>query len=192
MNRGAALGALVALGVIVVLAAASLGCQQRSVHLAAAPTSLPEIAAPTALPATSGDSPEATSPTLTDEQRQQVIDIAVRDTHLKQLVGDRPLTVMGVYEWADGTGQLIGGVATLRLAQPSTLEGEWLGAVWDADQKAYNIVPYQAKYSEVTSLTAMVDLRNGGVAELKPDHAARPEGTPEALAPPRLLHRSGA
>ena len=136
---------------------------------------------------------DRTVPSLTVPQRQQVADIAVDDPRIRQLIQEQPAEVAGVVVWTKGTGELIGGVVTLRLTGPRTVQGEWLGLDYDrteATSPPYTSVPYRAKYSNVTSLEVMVDLDRGQVVGVTPDHDAEAEGTPE-LPPGFIPSRGG-
>ncbi len=126
-------------------------------------------------------------PSLSAAQRQQAIDVALNDTRVVRLLGDRPHSATDVALWTKGGPalELLGGVVTIKLDGPATIEGEWLGLGYDCSERAqqpgvipYNSKPYEAKYSNVTSLTVFVDLQRGQVAGIGPDHQSRAEGRP--------------
>jgi len=158
MRRIVAAGAVAAVGVVAAVAAlASTGCGSES------PKPPPPVT-PMVEPGVDQGTPEATPSILTTEQRQPVVAIASNDSRVRQLVQDEPLTVSDVIPWSDGTGEFIGGVATVALGEPRTIDGVWLGVVFGADEVTYDSMPYRAKLSNVTSLTVWVDLRRIEVA----------------------------
>ena len=185
MRRVVGLGVVAAVGVIAAVAAlAAAGCGSESPEPAP-----PE--APMVEPGGDQGTPEATPSILTAEQRQRVVEIALNDSRVGQLVQDEGLTVSDVIAWSDGTGGFIGGVATVALGEPRTLDGVWLGVVFGADEITYDSMPYRAKLSDVTSLAVWIDLHRAEVVGLQPDHNARAEGTPEILATPKVAPRAG-
>jgi len=185
MRREVGLGVVAAVGVIVAVAAlASAGCGSESPEPAPPATVMVE-------PGVDQGTPEATPFILTAEQRQRVVEIALNDSRVGQLVQDERLTVSDVIPWSDGTGEFIGGGAILALEEPHTIDGVWLGVVFGADEITYDSMPYRARLSNVSSLMVWVDLHRAEVVGLEPDHDARPEGTPEILATPNVTPQAG-
>lgn len=142
-------------------------------------------------PLLTADLLDRTVPKLTVQQRQQVAGIAVNDPRIRKLIQEQPVEVADVLVWTKSNGELIGGVVTLALAGPRRIAGEWLALNYDgteATSPPYETVPYGATYSNVTSLTVMVDLNRGQVVGVSPDQDAQAEGTPEVprdFIPPR-------
>ena len=117
-----------------------------------------------------------TTPSLTTLQRESVADVALSDLRVQGLIGGRPAKVAEVLVWTKSSGSLIGGVATVALSEPATIEGEWLAMKYDDSEQTsppYTSWPYRAKYSNVTSLTVLV------VVAVSPDHDSQAEGSPE-------------
>nr|NIN67013.1 hypothetical protein [Anaerolineae bacterium]NIN97140.1 hypothetical protein [Anaerolineae bacterium]NIQ81350.1 hypothetical protein [Anaerolineae bacterium] len=103
---------------------------------------------------------ERSVPSLTVQQRQKIADIALNESRVRKLTQRQTAEVADVLVWTKSTGELLGGVVTLALDAPATIEGEWLALNYDGTEESvppYTSVPFKAKLSNVTSLTVMVD-----------------------------------
>jgi len=124
-------------------------------------------------------------PTLDAAQRQRITAIALGDERVTGLLGEQKPLVSQIAMWTKPGGELLGGVATLTLAEPTTLAGEWLVMAYDCGPEAlkpgaipYARVPNRATYRGVRALTIFVDLQRGQTVGIMPDHAAQLDGVP--------------
>lgn len=110
-------------------------------------------------------------PVLTSEQEQQVTDIALSDTRVRQLMAGHSYEVTGIVPWT-GTGlRLIGAVVTLSFDNPTLVTGSWLAFSWSCDRDPIPppiSVSYDATYDEVTSVQVFANLETGMVDQILP------------------------
>lgn len=146
-----------------------------------APVSVEDVDSSDAMP--SGPAPLATPtmlrrkegpeiPALTDQQRVQVADIALRDARVQQLVREGPHQVSSVAVWHASMGlQLLGGVLELTFDDPLTLDGEFVATNYDCSELTwppYSPVAYQATIEGVGRLYVFVDLALEQVVGISP------------------------
>jgi hypothetical protein len=127
-------------------------------------------------------------PTLSTDQRNQIATIAATDARLHSLLSSvLSPSQMEVVAWTDSAGNIIGGVATVKLPHPSTVSGEWLGLRWVGAQpdspKPYTSSRYGATFKNVPSVRAFVDLSTGTVVGIAPDRPAELVGDLRAIDP---------
>lgn len=90
--------------------------------------------------------------------------------------------------WMQNSGPLVGAVVTLELAEPASVNGEWLGVVNDCTpgaSPAYYSVPYRQAGDNLGQVSVWVDLTRlqvvGVVPTPDPRYQWTPVGTPEPV-----------
>ncbi|MBV9279922.1 MAG: hypothetical protein JOZ41_07560 [Chloroflexi bacterium] len=108
---------------------------------------------------------------LTKKQRQQLVQIVKTDKTFKKLIGTKKYSFSSVWPWATSSGQLLGGVVTVKLKKPRVIAGTWLDLAYDCTEKKsppYGRVPYWAAYANVVQITLYIDLKRKKVAGIRP------------------------
>jgi hypothetical protein len=127
-------------------------------------------------------------PSLSAEQRQRAIDLVTRDPRITlDGRGQRPPQPAEALAWTTTSGDVLGAVLTFRLPRGVDVDGQWLGLVYDQEERTsppYQSVPYVASLRNVTAVTVFVDLQRDTIAAFGPDADAQVVGTPQA--PPGL------
>jgi len=74
-------------------------------------------------PVVSQELMQRTVPALTAQQRQKIADIALKERRVRKLTQKQTVKVADVLVWTKSTGELLGGVVTIALDEPATIEG---------------------------------------------------------------------
>jgi hypothetical protein len=175
----------------VALASAACGSGKSAPSASASPASTaPAASTAASLPTTAVSLPTAAAtpstprPSLTSEQKQNLVDIASKDANITHVMAGLSAPTSSVAAWANSQGTLIGGVVIMNLAQPATIDGEWRGISWDSSKVSYLITVYTAKFSNVTAVNAWIDLGKAAVVGWTADSGAHVEATPVIIATP--------
>ncbi len=134
---------------------------------------------------------EAKDPTtgqgLTEADCTEATRLALADSRMQQLLAGRTYEVNSVVLWTRGA-DLFGAVVTLELAEPATVQGEWLGIVNNCTLGAsppYHSVPYRQSGKNLRQVGAWIDLARhqavGVVPAPDPTYPWSPDGMPELV-----------
>lgn len=117
-------------------------------------------------------------PQLTEEERAQVLSIATGDKQVQKLLDGRQYLVTTVGVWHTYSLKKIGGGVIFTLAEPATLEADWVGVEYNDKEDTWppyksNLRHFAAK--EVQRLAVLVDLQKGKVVQIMPGPEAKIE-----------------
>lgn len=116
-------------------------------------------------------SPMLSLSSLTRKRDQEAIEIALADSRVQQILGDRSYNIVETILWTGSASRLMGVVVRISLDEPSSIGGPWLALSWSCDDEPLpppEQVPFNATFDGVTGIEIFASVNTDEVDQILP------------------------